>query len=73
MAGPARLRIKECLRAATFLLAVSGAAPMTPNQQHSFATMKDYAEHYTRELPDYICIQTTRREREANASSHSHP
>jgi hypothetical protein len=36
--------------------------PMTPQQEQALAAVKDYAQNYIRDLPDYMCIQTTHRD-----------
>jgi hypothetical protein len=36
--------------------------PMTPHQEWALAGVKEYARNYIRDLPDYMCIQTTHRD-----------
>src|SRR5580700_7329081 len=35
--------------------------PLTPEQERILAKIRAYSEDYVRTLPDYICIQTTKR------------
>jgi len=48
-------------------IAPSKSRPMTQGQEAALAAVREYARNYIRDLPDYMCIQTTRREIEPDA------
>src|SRR5580700_147679 len=49
------------------MIAPPKSRPMTQGQEAALAAVREYARNYIRDLPDYMCIQTTRREIEPDA------
>jgi hypothetical protein len=52
---------------AVVILAAAGSVwaqsgPFTPQQERALAGVMEYAHNYVRELPDYMCLQTTHRD-----------
>jgi len=64
--APLFVRLPFVLWAVTGLVWAQ-SRPMTQEQERALAGVKAYAEQYVHSLPDYMCIQTTRREIQPSA------